>query len=600
MESFLFLGYSLDAWITIVTVIGMFAILLFTKLRTDVVFLGAIGLLYITGVLDSKEAFSGFSSTSVVVVGVLFVVVAGLNHTGVLQWIVKNLLGEPKSYIVAVLRLMLPVAFLSSFLSNTTVVAMFVKIVKLWSKKLNLSPSKLLIPLSYASGMGGVCTLIGTPPNLIISGLYESKTGISMNVFTTALPGLFCLIVGITAIILMRRLLPNRQASDKAFANTNNYTIEFLVPSNHINIGKTVEELGLQKVRGGSLIELIHFDNNKFMSPVPADEPIMGADRLVFAGQVDKLLELKKQFGFVTADHAIFSTSEIDSKRKLRTAFVTFGSPLIGKSIGSSSFEHDYGMVLVAVSRSGKRINESPHEVKLEAGDTLLLECGVHMEPNLPSLNTLLDFFDSEDIPNTGIPTLISTAIMIAMVALSAFGVMPLLQCAILAAVAMLICQCCSPQQAMRAINWEIIMVFAGSVVLGLAIQKTGIAENIAYSILNTCGNNPIVVMAAICFVGTFVTEFISNTAAGAMFFPIMWEAATKLGYEPFPFLIALMISVSSSFATPIGSPTHMLVYGPGGYRFSDFMRIGLLMNIIILAANILIVNIIYPLTPLQ
>ena len=158
-----------------------------------------------------------------------------------------------------------------------------------------------------------------------------------MNVFTTALPGLFCLIVGITAIILMRRLLPNRQTSDKAFANTNNYTIEFLVPSNHINIGKTVEELGLQKVRGGSLIELIHFDNNKFMSPVPADEPIMGADRLVFAGQVDKLLELKKQFGFVTADHAIFSTSEIDSKRKLRTAFVTFGSPLIGKSIGSSS-----------------------------------------------------------------------------------------------------------------------------------------------------------------------------------------------------------------------------------------------------------------------
>ena len=143
-------------------------------------------------------------------------------------------------------------------------------------------------------------------------------------------------------------------------------------------------------------------------------------------------------------------------------------------------------------------------------------------------------------------------------------------------------------------------MVFAGSVVLGLAIQKTGIAQQLAHGILDVCGTNPIVVMTAICFVGTFITEFISNTAAGAIFFPIMYEAAEKLGYEPFPFLIALMVSVSSSFATPIGSPTHMLVYGPGGYRFSDFMRIGLLMNLIILAANIFIVNIVYPLTPLH
>ena len=168
METMLFLGFNLYAWITIITVLGMFTILLFTKLRSDLVFLGAIGILYVTGVLDAKEAFSGFSSTSVVVIGVLFVVVAGLTHTGVLQWIVKNLLGQPSSYSKAVTRLMLPVAVLSSFLSNTTVVALFVGIVKMWSKKLGVSPSKLLIPLSYASGMGGVCTLIGTPPNLII------------------------------------------------------------------------------------------------------------------------------------------------------------------------------------------------------------------------------------------------------------------------------------------------------------------------------------------------------------------------------------------------------------------------------------------------
>jgi di/tricarboxylate transporter len=189
---------------------------------------------------------------------------------------------------------------------------------------------------------------------------------------------------------------------------------------------------------------------------------------------------------------------------------------------------------------------------------------------------------------------------MILMVTLSALNIIPLIQSAFLAAIAILIFRCCSADQAMKAINGEILMVFAGSVVLGLAIQKTGIAEQLALGILNVCGTNPLVVMSAICLAGTFITEFISNTAAGAMFFPIMYEAAENLGYEPYPFLIALMISVSSSFATPIGSPTHMLVYGPGGYRFSDFIRIGLPMNFIIFAANILIVNIVYPLTPLH
>ena len=504
MESIVFWGFNLYAWITIVTVLSMFTVLLFTKLRADLVFLAAIAILFVTGVLDAKEAFSGFSSTSVVVIGVLFVVVSGLTHTGVLQWIVKNLLGQPNSYSKAVVRLMLPVAALSSFLSNTTVVALFVGIVKMWSKKLGISPSKLLIPLSYASGMGGVCTLIGTPPNLIISGLYTDATGTVMNVMATTIPGLFCLAIGVLSIIAMRKLLPDRQAPESDSEDTAEYTVEMRVPSNNKYIGETLGYAGLCNVKGGRLIKMHHFDNVPV--PIEENEYIMGGDHMIFAGNIKDILEL----------------------------------------------QHTHGLI------------------------------------------------KGEEVINVGTKTLVSTAIMITMVVLSALGVIPLLQCAFLAAAAMLIFQCCTPNQAMKAINWDILMVFAGSVVLGLAIQKTGIAERMAFGILDICGTNPIVVMTAICFVGTFITEFISNTAAGAMFFPIMYQAAEKLGYEPYTFLIALMISVSSSFATPIGSPTHMLVYGPGGYRFSDFMRIGLLMNIIILAANILIVNIIYPLTPLS
>ena len=595
METVVFLGFNLYAWITIVTVLGMFTTLLLTKLRADVVFLAAIGVLFVTGVLDVKEAFSGFSSTSVVVIGVLFVVVAGLTHTGVLQWIVRHMLGQPNSYGKAVIRLMLPVAGLSSFLSNTTVVAMFVGIVKMWSKKLGVSPSKLLIPLSYASGMGGVCTLIGTPPNLIISGLYADKTGTAMNVLATTLPGLFCLAVGVLSVIAMRKLLPDRKAPESAFEATAEYTVELLVPSDNKYIGMTLGEAGLFHVRGGSLIEIYHFD--EVPSPVTEDEYVMGGDHLVYAGQIDDILELKDSHGLVSAEHHVFSMSEVDRNRQLRTAYVNFGSSLIGTTIGGSLFEKENNLSLVAVARRGKRIKEVPRQVVLQAGDTLLLECPPRLNVSTDRLSSQLHFFYSEQVVNIGPKPFISSVIMISMVALSALNVLPLLQCAFIAAAAMLLLRCCSAEQAMKAINWDILMVFAGSVVLGLAIQKTGIAERLALGILDVCGTNPLVVMTAICFVGTFITEFISNTAAGAMFFPIMYEAAEKLGYEPYPFLIALMVSVSSSFATPIGSPTHMLVYGPGGYRFSDFMRIGLLMNLIILAANIFIVNIIYPLT---
>ena len=599
MELIVFLGFNLYAWITIVTVLSMFTVLLFTKLRADLVFLGAIAVLFVTGVLDAKEAFSGFSSTSVVIIGVLFVVVAGLTHTGVLQWIVKHLLGQPKTYSKAVVRLMLPVAGLSSFLSNTTVVALFVGIVKMWSKKLGISPSKLLIPLSYASGMGGVCTLIGTPPNLIISGLYADHTGVAMNVLTTTLPGLFCLAVGVLSIIAMRKLLPDREAPETAFESTSDYTVEMLIPTDNIHVGQTVAEAGLDNVRGGSLIELVRFDK-EVLSPVPSDEFLLGGDRLVYAGQIDEILDLKKSHGLVNADHHVFSMSEVDNNRQLRTAYVTFGSSLINTTIGESTFEKDNNMTLVAVARRGKRIEQTPRDVRLEAGDTLLLECPPRVNISTGQLSSQLQFFDSAQVPNIGRKTFVSTTIMIAMVVLSALNVIPLLQCAFLAAIAMLVLRCCNVDQAMKAINWEILMVFAGSVVLGVAIQKTGIAERLAFGILDVCGTNPIVVMTVICLVGTFITEFISNTAAGAMFFPIMYEAAEKLGYEPFTFLVALMVSVSSSFATPIGSPTHMLVYGPGGYRFSDFIKIGLWMNFIILAANIFITNIVYPLTPLH
>ena len=594
METVLFAGLSFHAWIVIATIILVFGLMLFTKLAPDFVFLGGMTILMVTGALPVDKVLSGFSSSSVVLVGALFVVIAGLVHTGVMQWIVRYCLGTPKSYNMAIFRLMTPVAALSSFLNNTTVVALFINVVKIWAKKLNVAPSKLLIPLSYASGMGGICTLIGTPPNLLISGFYMDQTHEQLSIFTPTLAGLFCLTVGILATIAMKKLIPERTSPEEALENSQNYTVELLVPSDAKFIGETLKDAGLFQVEGGHIIEIIRFDK-EIISPVSENEFIFGGDRLVFSGQVDEILKLRNSHQLVNAAHHVFSVNEVDSNRKLRMANVRFSSSLVGTRMVDTDFEERNNMVLIAIAREGERINQSPREIVIEKGDTLLLECPPRSKRE-SALTPDLQFFESSLIPQEGKKTLTSSLILLAMIICSSLNIIPLLQASFLAAFAMIILRCCSINQARESIDWGLLMVFAGSISLGSAIEYTGIATKIAEGILSVCGSNPMFALAGICFAATFLTEFTSNTATAAIFFPITYQIAVTLGVNPLTFCVALMIAVSSSFATPIGSPTHMMVYGPGGYRFVDFMRIGLPMNFIILAADLFIVPLLFPL----
>ena len=596
-DNILLWGFGIDAWITIATVMGVIVVMLKTKVRTDAVMLIAIGVLFVTGVLDAKETCSGFSAGTVVVTGVLAVVMAGLRYTGVLQWMLRHVFGLPDSYPSALLRMMVPVSMLSAFVSNTMLTMLFGNVLKRWAKKLDMAPSKLYLPMVYAVQMGGVCTLIGTSTNIVVADLYENATGRAMNMFSIFVPGVACLVVGILFIVAMRRWLPARTSPSAAFETALDYTVELLVPSDNPNICKTLGEAGLYHVKGGNLIDIHHFDREP--SLLSEDEYVVGGDRLLYTGQIDEILELKETHDLVVSDHHIKSMDEINKNYKLCIAFVNFDSRLIGKTIAGSALEQDYNLILVAVARRGKRIEAPPREVPLQAGDTLLFECPRKTNVFAGNLTSMLQFSDYEEVIKVSPNAIVASLIMTTMMILTALNVVSLLHGTVLAALAMLMFRCCTINQAMDSISWRALMSLAGSIVLGMAISKTGIAQATAMAVINMVGGNPILIMLGVCLAAMLITQFVENVAVTAMFFPIMFHAAMQVGYEPAPFLLALMIAANASYATPIAASPNMLVYGPGGYHFTDYMRLGIPLTILVTITGVAAVVLTYPLVKL-
>ena len=437
-----FLGLSFQIWLVIVMVIGLFYMLTRTRVPAEVTFLGAVTFLLATGVITEHDLMEAFGSEAILVTGTFYIILAGLLTTGVLYWLSKYLLGEPSTFKKAIIHVMAPSAILSAMLGCLEVTHLFTDMVKIWARKLAIAPSKLLMPLSYAATLGGMCTLLGHSSNLVVAGLYIEQTGRALNLFAPLIPGLVCTIVGIVLITLLRDKIPPRESPEVSFEETSDYTVELLVPTDNEAVMKTVDEAGLRNVRGGSLIEIVRFDK-EVISPVPSDEYIFGGDRLIYSGQINEIIELKNSHGLVAADHHVYNINEIDSNRKMRTAYVNFGSELIGSRMCENDFEKRSDMVLVAVARQGRRVDEQPRQVVLQAGDTLLLECPSKRDTNLEStFKRALTFFDSQFVPQLGIRTIISASILILMFMLSSFQVVPLITSTMIAAGAMQV-SCC-------------------------------------------------------------------------------------------------------------------------------------------------------------
>jgi len=585
-----------QAWLTMAVVLGIFLTLVFSRLPTDFVFLGGLSILFITGVLDTGEALRGFSSSGMITVGVLYVVVTGLQETGALGWITSNVLGRPSTEARAQVRLMAPVIGLSAFLNNTPIVAMFIPVVQDWAKRLRISPSKLLIPLSYGSILGGICTLIGTSTNLIVNDLLQRESpGGGLHMFTITKLGVPCALVGMGFIILFgRRLLVERRPSSRSFENPREYAVEMIVTPKSPLINKTIEGADLRHLSGGYLAEIIRKDH--VLTAVGPDEIIQEDDRLVFVGVVDSILELRKRPGLRVATDQLFRLEMPQRDRCLVEAVVSQTCPLVNKGIREGRFRQRYNAVVIAVSRNGQLVRGRIGDIVLRPGDTLLIESHAGF---IPRQRDSRDFYLVSRVENSAPIRFqkapVAIVILAGMVITAALGWLSMLQASLAAAGLMLITGCCSPGSARRSIEWNVLLVIAAALGLGEALDKTHAAEVIAGSLIHLTGNLPWATLAGVYLTTTLLTELITNNAAAVLVFPIAVNTAQRLGVSYMPFVICIMIAASASFATPIGYQTNLMVYGPGGYRFGDFFKIGIPLNLLMGLVAVTLAPFIWP-----
>ena len=589
---------SWHAWLTLGTIVATFGTLILTRLPTDFVFLGGLGVLLLTGVLTTADALAGFSSKGLITVGILYAVVAGMQGTGGLSWISQHILGRPKGLRRAQLRLMAPVTLLSAFLNNTPVVAMFIPVVMEWCRRIRIQPSRILIPLSYASILGGTCTLIGTSTNLIVNGLMQTRyQNEGLHMFEITKIGIPCAVVGFAYLISIgHKLLPNRKTLEDIFENTREYTLEMEIDARSSLVGKTIAASELRHLPGAFLAELMR--NGQILSAVQPDEILQKNDRLVFVGNIDSMRTLYNQKGLRPATNQLFKLEAPRHQRCLVEAVVSNTCPLVGKSVREGRFRNIYNAVVIAVARNGERVEGRIGDIRLKPGDTLLVECHAGF---IPRQKDSRDFYLVSSVDNTTPHRFEKApwalAILVGMVLLAALGLLSMLKAALLAAGLMLALGCCSPAQARRSIEWNVLLVIAAAIGMGRALDKTGAAAVLADMLLSLTGNQPWIALAMVYLVTTIFTEIITNNATAVLVFPIAMNTAEQMNVSIMPFVICIMVAASASFATPIGYQTNLMVYGPGGYRFSDYLRVGLPLNLLIGATTVILAPLIWPFT---
>jgi len=578
-----------EAWLTLATIVAAVVVMAKDWLAPAPTLLGGVVVLLVSGVVDTEQALSGFSNPAPLTVAALFVVARAVEKTGALQPLVSSMLQDDGRARRALGRLLVPVAGASAVLNNTPIVAMLVPQVSAWATRRGRSPAAFLMPLSFAAILGGLITVLGTSTNLVISGLLEAEDLDPIGVFEITKIGLPVAAVGVVALVVLAPRLLRTRAPARGDLETNvrEFVVDMEVVADGPVDGVTVEAGGLRHLAGVFLVQVRRGDD--LIGPVGPTLVLRGGDRLRFVGRADEVIDLQSTRGLASAEQEHIT---LDTGRSaFFEAVVGEASPLVGKTLREAAFRGRYQAAVVAIHRAGMRVEGKLGEVRVRVGDTLLVLADPGFRSRWYDRNDFLLVSPLEASTPVGTRSALGVAaVLVAIIVTATAGVFTLLEAALLGAFALILGKVLTPGEARRSVDLDVVLLIAAAFGLGQAASTSGLADTIAGGLVDGLGGLGIYgALAGLMLATVVLTELVSNAAAAAIMFPIAVTAAVEIGHDPRGFAIAIAVAASASFLSPIGYQTNTMVYGPGGYRFFDYARLGAPLTAIVLATTVVL-----------
>lgn len=579
---------SFDAWLTLAVIVVAVALMIRETVPPVTAMLGAAIVLLLSDVVTTEQAFSGFSNPAPLTIAALYVLAGAASKAGLMQPLVAATLGRDRKVRQGLARILPPVAGASSVINNTPIVAVMVPEIETWAARHGRSVSPYLMPVSFASILGGIVTLIGTSTNLVVAGLLGVETGSTLGFFEITKVGLPIALVGLAMLIGLapNLMTPRRSAREDLTEAAREFVVDMQVVPNGPLDGATVDEAGLRQLAGVFLVQVSR--SGELTSAVGPDFRLHSGDELRFAGKADDVVDLHAVPGLVSRESDQFDGFDL-SRSSLFEAVVGASSPLVGQTLKEAQFRSAYQGAVVAIHRAGQRIDAKLGEVRLRVGDTLVLLADAGFRDRWRNRRDflLVSPMGAALIParHLRIPVAI---ILLGVVVLAATALLSILKAALLGVLAILLLRILTPGEARRAVDLDVVLLIAGGFGVAAAITTSGLAEQIGSGLVSWFGPfGNVGVLLAIVIATIMLTESVSNTAAAVLIFPIAVEAASASGLDITAVAVSIAIAASASFLTPIGYQTNVMVYGPGGYRYTDYTRLGLPLTIIMIVGII-------------